>query len=105
MCSAMRSPMPGISLSFFGRAAQIFDAIAEILNQFGGAFIAAKTADHRAIDFQQLRGLAQDTCDFAIFHSAEDYKSKAAFRRSARTLLLRPAHAVIAQPLRPAILT
>ena len=47
---------------------QLLDRFRNAGDQLGGFFVAAIAADDRAIDFEQLRGLAQDAGDFTIIH-------------------------------------
>ena len=47
---------------------EIFDALGNAGKQFGGAFVAAITADDGAVDFEEERGLVKDAGDVAIFH-------------------------------------
>src|SRR5579863_9223108 len=49
---------------------EIFNALVDVVEQFGGFFIAAITPDDRAVDFEQLRRFAQDFCYFSVFHSS-----------------------------------
>ena len=46
----------------------VFDAFVHAVQEFGGFFVAAVAADDGAVDFQELRGLAQDAGYVAIFH-------------------------------------
>jgi len=55
-------------LQLFHVFRDFLDAVAEAIEKFGGAFVAAKAVVHRAIDFEELGGFAQDAGDFAIFH-------------------------------------
>ncbi len=68
MCSAMPSPTPGNSFSFFRIFGEVLDALGNVIEQLGYFFVAAIAADDRAIDFEQLRRLAQNLRDVFIFH-------------------------------------
>ena len=58
----------GQFLELFRILGDIFDALVDAVEQLGDFFVAAVAADDRAVDFQQLRRLAQDSGDFPIFH-------------------------------------
>ena len=68
MCSAIPSPMPGSSLSFLSSCGDFFDALRHAVEQLGYFFVAAVAPDDRAVNFEQLRRLAQYLCDVSIFH-------------------------------------
>ena len=53
----------------FAVGGKFFDGFGQAVEQLRGALVAAETADHRAVDFEQLRRFAQDASDFAIFHT------------------------------------
>ena len=84
MCSAMLSPMPGSSRSFFVVLGDLFDALGHAEEQLRDFFVAAVAADDGAVDFKQLRRLAQDEylCDFICFPLRAD---QAIFREAAGT--------------------
>ena len=60
----------GQFLEFFGVERQLLDRFGNAGDQLGGFFVTAVAADDGAVDFQQVRGLAQDARDFTIFHEA-----------------------------------
>ncbi len=47
---------------------EIFDALVDAVQQLGHFLVAAIAADDGAVDFEQLRRLAQDSGDLAVFH-------------------------------------
>src|SRR5580700_1083400 len=53
---------------FLGVFADVLDAFVEAIEKLGDFFVAAIAADYGAIDFQQLRGLTEDSGDFFVFH-------------------------------------
>src|SRR5689334_14466756 len=50
---------------------ELFDRFRQTVNQLSSLFIAAVPADDCAINFQKLRGVAQDSCDLLVVHSAQ----------------------------------
>ncbi len=58
----------GQLFQLFGVFGEVLDALVNAVEQFGDFFVAAIAADDRAVDFEQLRGLAQDFRDFFVFH-------------------------------------
>src|ERR1700735_1410593 len=51
-----------------GVLANVLDALVQAVEEFSDFFVAAIAADNGAIDFEQLRGLTQDSGDFFVFH-------------------------------------
>ena len=52
---------------------EVFDAFGNAVEQLGDFFVAAVAADNGAVDFEQLRGLAQNLGDVSIFHASLFY--------------------------------
>jgi hypothetical protein len=50
---------------------ELFDRFRQAVDEFGGLFITAVSADDGAIDFQELRGLAKNAGDLFVVHDGE----------------------------------
>src|SRR6267154_1355688 len=59
---------PGKLFQFFGFLGELFDGVGQSRNKFGCFLVAAVTADNGAVNFQQLRGLAQDASNLLVVH-------------------------------------
>src|SRR6266481_6581873 len=47
---------------------QLFDGFRQRVDQFGGLFVTSVPPDDRAVNFQELRGLAQDSSNLFVIH-------------------------------------
>jgi len=45
---------------------QLFDGFRQRVDQFGSLFVTSVPPDDRAVNFQELRGLTQDSCDLLV---------------------------------------
>src|SRR5258708_29564477 len=59
---------PGKLFQFFGLLGELFDGVRQSRNKFGCFLVAAVTADDGPVNFQQLRGLAQDASYLLVVH-------------------------------------
>src|SRR2546425_5369071 len=59
----------GQFFEFFGVLGELRDGFGEPVDEFGGLFVAAVAADDGAIDFKELRGLAQDAGNLLVVHA------------------------------------
>ena len=53
---------------FFRSGDELFDGLREAFDEFGGFFVGAVAADDGAIDFEELRGFAEDASDAFVVH-------------------------------------
>ncbi len=53
---------------FLAIGGQFFDGFVQAVEELRGFFVAAKPANHCAVDFKQLRSFPQNARDFAVVH-------------------------------------
>ena len=51
----------------------VLDAFVHAVQQLRHFLVAAVAADNRSVNFQQLRRLTQNSCDFSIFHVSSSW--------------------------------
>ena len=56
-------------LEFFCVLGKLRDGFGEPVDELGGFFVAAVAADDGAVNFKELRGLAQDAGDLLVVHA------------------------------------